>query len=648
MSSGPIHRVDYSSTFERQTILELLQRSVAKFPDRRFLGHRPLDANGVAGAYEWQTYRHVYERIERLGHRFLGIYMKNCPAWVLAQYAATYSSATIVPLYDTLGRSASAFILNQTMVATVLCSVNEAKALLAMAASTPHLRHIVICDADSIDEVLTMAAAAAEIQVETLAGIEMAGAATMQPPEEVPTTTAAVLMYTSGTTGDPKGAMLTHNNLMSLSDGITDRIANSKAADAYAAGLVILSYLPLAHIAEFQFQLYATLYGGAIGFYQGSPLKILEDLQALRPTVFLSVPRILNRIYDKVMESIRATGGIKSWLFLTALNTKIANLETGQTSHVVYDALVFSKLKTQLGLDRVAWLASGAAPLAPHVMSFFRAVLGCPCTEGYGQTETSSIVTLSMSDDMDAGSVGRPVANIEMKLVSVPDMGYNVTDTMHGDGDHAIPVRGRGEVCIRGPTVFSGYFKEPEKTAEVIDADGWLHSGDIGVWTTDGRLKIVDRKKNIFKLSQGEYVAPEKIENVIQGSSYVAQSFVHGDSLHSTLVAVVVPEEAAVAKLATSLQVPGALADWCQDRKVVQAVLDDVRAVSQARGLIGVETVRALHLTPMPFSLANGLLTPTFKLKRHDAKKVFAQEIDSLYEATGDVVPGAAGFVFAQ
>lgn len=197
-------------------------------------------------------------------------------------------------------------------------------------------------------------------------------------------------------------------------------------------------------------------------------------------------------------------------------------LQRNHLTHGMWDKLVFNKVKARLGLDRCRLMLTGSAPIASHVLEFLRVVFGCPIAEGYGQTESAGVATVSNFDNQfEYGHVGGPLACCELKLVSVPDMGYNVTDTTHGrvekDGvvkSEGIPCKGRGEVCYRGGNIFPGYYKNPEKTAETVDEDGWLHSGDIGLWTMEGNLKIIDRKKNIFKLAQGEYVAAEKIENV--------------------------------------------------------------------------------------------------------------------------------------
>ncbi|RHY50614.1 hypothetical protein DYB26_004391 [Aphanomyces astaci] len=224
---------------------------------------------------------------------------------------------------------------------------------------------------------------------------------------------------------------------------------------------------------------------------------------------------------------------------------------------------------------------------------------------------------------------------------------YLTSDTTHGDASHRIPVRGRGEVCFRGPQVFQGYYKNPTATADALDSEGWLHTGDVGAILPDGRLKIVDRKKNIFKLSQGEYVAPERLENILVTSALVDQVFVYGDSFQSVLVGIVVPQEAPLRRLANEvLGMPTAdttsFHELCSHPQVVAAVLQDLVVVSKQAKLFGFETIKAIKLHPHVFTVEDNFLTPTFKLKRNECKSAFAADIDALYDHCGDKKKAAA------
>jgi len=209
--------------------------------------------------------------------------------------------------------------------------------------------------------------------------------------------------------------------------------------------------------------------------------------------------------------------------------------------HATYDRLIFERIKEQLGMDHLRLVISGSAPLSDTVMTFWRCVLGGCVVEGYGQTENSAVATLGDVEDITSiGHVGGPQPTAEICLEDVPEMGYLHTDSVH----EGAKCCGRGEILVRGPCVFKGYYKDEKKTRETIDEEGWLHSGDIGLWTVNGQLKIIDRKKNLFKLAQGEYIAAEKIENIISQSRFIAQAFVYGDSYKSYLVAIIVPDEA--------------------------------------------------------------------------------------------------------
>jgi len=334
---------------------------------------------------------------------------------------------------------------------------------------------------------------------------------------------------------------------------------------------------------------------------------------------------------------VEEAGGIKASLFHRALAAKEFYLASGSDAsalkHAVWDTLVFKAVKARLGFDRLRLIVTGSAPIAPRVMNFLRAVFGVPVLEGYGQTESSTAISLTEYFDFSLGHVGAPLPCNEVRLDDVPEMGYLQSDTFHGgktkgEGEACL---GRGEIVFRGPNVFKGYYAMEEKTQEAVDDQGWCYTGDIGMWTSDGKLKIIDRKKNIFKLSQGEYVAAEKIENVMIQSPFVAQCFVYGDSLQSMLVAVVVPNAEYVEPWAKAQGLAGDMASLCANPGVNEAILADMTAVGKGADLKGFEMVKAIHLEPSEFSVVNGLLTPTFKLKRPQAKTHYQSTIDAMY-----------------
>jgi len=249
----------------------------------------------------------------------------------------------------------------------------------------------------------------------------------------------------------------------------------------------------------------------------------------------------------------------------------------------------------------------------------------CPVLEAYGQTESTAASFATRIADGISGHVGGPLRSVEFKVVDVPEMSYTSKDKdLQGD---PLP---RGEICMRGPPIFKGYYKQPDKTSEAIDGDGWLHSGDIGQIHQNGSLKIIDRKKNIFKLAIGEYIAAEKIENIYARHKYVAEVFLYGDSLQHYLIAIIVPHQKPVLELAQSLNLEGSYEEHLQNKQIVDRVLKEINDLGKAEKLLSFELAKKLHLEPVSF-VNQDLMTPSFKLKRHDAKKRYQKVIDHLY-----------------
>eukprot|EP01006_Ploeotia_vitrea_P030525 TRINITY_DN62918_c0_g1_i1.p1 TRINITY_DN62918_c0_g1~~TRINITY_DN62918_c0_g1_i1.p1 ORF type:complete len:686 (+),score=60.63 TRINITY_DN62918_c0_g1_i1:23-2059(+) len=626
------------------TIYETFRNAVANHGSRACLGRRAITPKGQVGGYVWWTYDEVQYKIDCFGTglmeygllkpnaegtKFFGILMPNNPHWIFSEQACFAYGGTTVPLYDTLGSESVGYVIRQTLLSTIVCYGKDVARLVELKDSCPTLEAVIYVGELPKD---WKPPPRCPVRVLQFDDIEQKGQQMMKEGKQIPhrppvSTDLATLCYTSGTTGDPKGAMLTHANMISNMAGLAAQDGPTHPWDIH------ISYLPLPHMYERVMLNHVLSNGSAAGFWRGDVTLILEDLVALQPTLFVSVPRLLNRLYDKITGGVKEAGGVKQALFEKAYNTKLQYLRQGHLTHKLWDGLVFTPLKTKLGLNRVREIITGSAPIAPHVMDFLRVVFGCNVIEGYGQTEATAAATCTLKGDFSHLNVGTPLPNNEVRLEDVAEMGYKSTDAQHGKGDTVEPCQGRGEICIRGPNVFKGYFKMPEKTAETIDKDGWLHTGDIGMWTIDGKLRIIDRKKNIFKLAQGEYVAPEKIENILVRSGLIAQAFVHGDSLQSQLVAVLVPDEETLMAWAKKKGLDGNFAQLCQREEVKAALLASAVEESKRGKLHGFETVRAVHLESSLWQPASDLLTPTFKLKRNVARQKYESEIANMYAA---------------
>ncbi|CAO2585879.1 Long-chain-fatty-acid--CoA ligase 5 [Lemmus lemmus] len=567
--------------------------------------------------YRWISYKQVSDRAEYLGSclvhkgykpsedQFVGIFAQNRPEWVISELACYTYSMVAVPLYDTLGAEAIIYVINKANISVVICDTPQKATMLIENVEkglTPGLKTIILMD--PFDDELKSRGERTEVEILSLSEAE--------PPSP---DNLSVICFTSGTTGDPKGAMITHQNVVSNMSAflkLLEPIFHPTPED------VSISYLPLAHMFERVVQAVLFSCGGKIGFFQGDIRLLPDDMKALKPTVFPTVPRLLNRVYDKVQNEAKTP--LKKFLLNLAIMSKFNEVKNGIIRrNSLWDKLVFSKIQDGLG-GKVRIMITGAAPISTPVLTFFRAAMGCSVFEAYGQTECTAGCSITSPGDWTAGHVGTPVACNFVKLEDVADMNY-------------FSVNNEGEICIKGYNVFKGYLKDPEKTQEALDQDGWLHTGDIGRWLPNGTLKIIDRKKNIFKLAQGEYIAPEKIENVYIRSRPVLQVFVHGESLRSFLIGIVVPDPDSLPSFAAKIGVKGSFEELCQNQSVKEAILEDLKKIGREGGLKSFEQVKSIFVHPEPFSIENGLLTPTLKAKRVELARFFQTQIRSLYES---------------
>ncbi|KAL5162234.1 Long chain acyl-CoA synthetase 2 [Glycine soja] len=647
-SAGPVYRSIYAkdgllevpSDFESPW--DFFRDSVKRNPNNKMLGRRQKTESKV-GSYTWLTYQDVYDAALKMGSAMrsrgvnpgdrCGIYGSNCPEWIIVMEACNSCAASYVPLYDTLGPNAVEFIINHAEVS--IAFVQEKK---IPSVFTPRLRVLPPFYADeALCNIGVAIVSFGSVSTTQKKEAEEHGASCFSWGEflqlgcldwDLPSkkkNDICTIMYTSGTTGDPKGVVIKNEAFMAevLSVDhiimLTDRVVGED--DVY------FSFLPLAHVYDQIMETYCIYKGSSIGFWQGDVRFLLEDVQALKPTIFCGVPRVFDRIYAGIKSKVSSAGGLQSTLFQCAYNYKLKSLEKGLPQHKaapLFDRLVFDKTKLALG-GRVRILLSGAAPLPRHVEEFMRVTSGSTLSQGYGLTESCAGCFTAIGDVYSmTGTVGVPMTTIEARLESVPEMGYDALSN--------VP---RGEICLRGNTLFSGYHKREDLTKEVM-VDGWFHTGDIGEWQSNGAMKIIDRKKNIFKLSQGEYIAVENIENKYLQCPLIASIWVYGNSFESFLVAVVIPERTVIEDWAKEHNVTDDFKSLCDNLKARKYILDELNSTGQKHQLRGFELLKAIHLEPIPFDMERDLITPTFKLKRPQLLKYYKDRIDQLYkEAKG-------------
>lgn len=654
------------------TMSELLDYGAVKYKDNPLYGTRKYNEDGSRGDYVWISFAEFREKSRNLARGLeeicgiqkdgnVGIFAMNRVEWCITSWGNMTRSFRTVALYDTLGPDAIEHILGHAELTVVSCEKKQIAKLLEVKKKNGDklpLKYIVQFDPDEtigndVDKVEDDDKKACEdLGMELLAFSDVMTAGKKQEdalPDSAPTKDdLAFIMYTSGTTGVPKGAMLTHENIVATSAAATP-LFGLCAKDRH------LSYLTLAHIYETTVHLGYVYAGGQIAFFGGDIRKLIDDFPVANPTVFCGVPRVYQRIYDRVLSQVSEASLVKRFFFHRYLAKSSVAIRKGERVESA-DKKVWEPLRARLGLKDVRTCVTGAAPMPAYLSEFLKIALGCCVQQGYGLTETAAACAISEVDDFTVGHVGPPLSCVETKLVAVPEMEYLPTDK-------PCP---RGEVWIRGPNVFKGYYKQEDKTKEVFpDDDGFFASGDVGRINPNGTLSIIDRKKNIFKLSQGEYIASERIEGLYSKAESVGQVWVYGNSYKPFVVAVVVPNFAWIIKLAKSktfwptndseLKVgteeynekfAKLFTDSASKDILKDAVVQDLRSKEEA--LKGFEKVRDILIETslddlgQGFTVDNDCLTPSFKLRRPQLKTRYKDELMALYKKNGE--DGEEGF----
>ena len=636
-------------TYEERmdTLWKVFENSVKKYPNNRMLGTRKKINKNEYGEYEYKTYKEIHTEViefatgvSLLGlcpevetrasgkFKFMGIYSRNREEWMVTDIASHMNSISLVTFYDSLGDSTIEFILSETNLTTIAMETTNLFKINALKekGKSYSLKNLVLLDNDLPEEIEKSKKLG--LNIFSFDDVIKKGRGQKVEFTNCKPETLATLSYTSGTTGTPKGTMLTHKQLAAQLITLDSAGMKLDASEYY------LSYLPLAHVFERVINLFCMYIGATVGFYSGSNQRVVEDAKILKPTVFISVPRVMLRVYEKIIDNVKKSGEISKIIFEKALKDKLENLhKTGEYTHPLWDRLVFNKIKSSLG-GNCKLIVIASAPINPDIVEVLKVCFCCPVILGYGQTEVCGAAFISNCQDNMSNHVGGPIKSLEIKLRDVPELNYTSKDVNPETG---LP-EPRGEILMRGPIVFKGYLNDKENTEKSFTKDGWLLTGDVGIILPQqgNTVKIIDRVKSIFKLSQGEYIAPEKIENVLSKSPYIHQVYVTGLSEKSFVVCVIVPEREAIIEFLKTQNITcnkDTVKNYYKNEILLKEIITSLDTLGRSNGLKGFEVVKRVLLVDEPFTIENNLITPTLKLKRTELKKKFSNDILALYSS---------------
>mmetsp|Transcript_13092 Transcript_13092/g.28313 ORF Transcript_13092/g.28313 Transcript_13092/m.28313 type:complete len:657 (-) Transcript_13092:1511-3481(-) len=636
--------MEYPDNEDIKVMPDFWKNSCEKFAVQKCMGSREILSmrkdgkmeKYVLGPYSWITYRQAKRRTDNFGRGLASLGLKKGhiinffadtkKEWQLAALGCYGRGFVVATTYANLGPGAVEFGITQTETEVVFTDADLVPLVNGILKNCPKVKHVVFIPdqrpashpSRKSDEQVRKMVVAPGVQVHSMEEVEKLGEGNADlPAESIQPSDLCMIMYTSGSTANPKGVMITHENMVSTVSGVCDAIPGMGVGDFYVA------YLPLAHILEVCAETGCLATGVAIGY--GTPKTITDnsvciepgqckgDASELRPTLMAAVPMIMDKIRKAVTAKVDATGGITKKMFHSGYEKKQKALADGLDTPF-WNKILFDKIRAKLLGGRLRYMLSGGGPLSKETQEFMNIVFCCPVGQGFGMTETVGAATIVWPNDRTFGRVGAPIRSMQLKLVDWEEGGYyaHPADAPAGK-QHPNP---RGEILLGGKQIVKGYFKLPEVNAETFftDKDGvrWLRSGDIGEIFPDGVLAIIDRKKDLVKLSGGEYVSYGKLEPILRDSVYIDNGMMYAEPTQSYSVAIVTrpPDSDPV------------------DDKVV---LDDIASLFKKNGCAKFEIPKKIFVSSEVWGPENDLCTAALKLKRNNLRKFYQREIDNLY-----------------
>lgn len=564
------------------------------------------------GVYSNISAGEVRETVEALAAKLIelgvqkgdrvGLLSENRPEWAFTDLAVISTGAITVPVYSTLPAKQIEYILRESAIEILFVSTDaQYKKILEIREALPGLRLIVVFD--SAPELIAGAILFSQAYAEGAKHLKQNPGIVRERLANIQEDDVFTIIYTSGTTGEPKGVMLTHKNLIS-------NIEASNSIFSFNQQDRALSFLPLSHIFERMAGYYMLLYAGCTIAYAENIESLPKNLAEVRPTLLISVPRVYEKFYSRVMDNVAAEHGFKKklaqWALKTASRYAVGRLQNGKVpfalrlKYALANKLVLSKIRAKLG-GRLRLMVSGGAALPSHLGMFFYSI-GLQILEGYGLSETSPVIAVNLPEHFKFGTVGKPLPKVEVKIAE------------------------DGEIMTRGPHVMKGYYKKPKETDEVLSDDGWFRTGDIGEIDADGFLRITDRKKDLIVTSGGKKIAPQFVENSLKTSKYIVQIIVLGNR-RKYPCALIVPNMENLRKFAAENRIPES--ELLSSPEALAEIQRDLNELS--KDLASFERVKKIALLQKEFTIESGELTPSLKIKRNVVEQRYKDLIDTLY-----------------